>query len=130
MSGPRTQLRTILGHEDRELARAFATYRAEFAKLMAAPGAPALSERGLRALGRLHDRTHALRAEIAGVQPRIHEADVLIDALERYDRGLLGLRVALAGELDHVRAARIDRAARRMQRSSATVDRVYEELWS
>ena len=56
-----------------------------------------LSERGKQALGRMHDRTHALRAEIAGVQPRIHEADVLIDALHRYDKGLLGLRVALAG---------------------------------
>jgi hypothetical protein len=130
MSSARKQLRAILGHEDRELARAFATYRAEFDRLIHAPGAPALSKRGLQALGRMHDRTHALRAEIAGVEPRVHEADVLMDALERYDRGLLGLRVALAGALDRERAARVDRAARRMQRSSATVERVYEGLRS
>ena len=130
MSSPRRQLRTLLGHEDRELAHAFASYRAEFDKLVEAPGAPALSQRGLQALGRMHDRTHALRAAIAGVEPRVDEADVLIDALERYDRGLLGLRVALAGQLDHARAARVERAARRMQRSSATVERVYEGLWS
>ena len=130
MSSPRRQLRSILGHEDPELARAFATYRAELDKLIEAPGAPALSKRGLQALGRMHDRTHALRAAIADVEPRIHEADVLIDALERYDRGLLGLRVALAGALDRERAARVDRAARRMQRGSATVERVYEGLAS
>ena len=130
MSGARRQLRTLLGHEDPELARAFATYRAELDKLIETPGAPALSRRGLQALGRMHERTHALRAAIADVEPRVHEADVLIDALERYDRGLLGLRVALAGALDRERAARVDRAARRMRRSSATVERVYEGLVS
>jgi predicted component of type VI protein secretion system len=130
VSEPRRALRAILGHEDEELARAFATYRAEFDKLVHAPGVPALSERGLKALGRMHDRTHALRAAIARVEPRIHEADELIEALERYDRGLLGLRVALAAALDRERAARADRAARRMQRGSATVERVWKELAS
>lgn len=130
MSSARRELRTILERTDDELARAFATYRAEFSKLLAAPVVASLSERGRRALGRMHDRTHALRAEIADVEPRIHEADVLIDALAAYDKGLLGLRVALAGDLDHERAARAHRAARRMQSSSAAVERVWKELRS
>jgi hypothetical protein len=128
MSSPRRELRTILERSDEDLARAFATYRAEFSKLLADPGAVSLSQRGKQALGRMHDRTHALRAEIAGVEPRIHEAVVLIDALRSYDKGLLGLRVALAAAIDHERAARIDRAARRMQHGSATVELVWKGL--
>jgi hypothetical protein len=128
MSGARGELRSILERRDDDLARAFATYRTEFSRLLADAGAVSLSERGKQALGHMHDRTHALRAEIADVQPRIHEADVLIDALRSYDKGLLGLRVALAGQIDRERAARIDRAARRMQRGSATVERVWRGL--
>ena len=128
MSSARRELRRILERPDEDLARAFATYRAEFSRLLADPSSVSLSERGKQALGRMHDRTHALRAEIAGVEPRIHEADVLLDALHRYDKGLLGLRVALAAAIDHERAARIDRAARRMQHGSATVEQVWRGL--
>jgi hypothetical protein len=130
MSGARRELRNILERRDDDLARAFATYRAEFSRLLVDPSAVSLSERGKQALGRMHDRARALRAQIAAVEPRVHEAEVLIDALEVYDKGLLGLRVALAGALDHERAARVDRAARRLQRSSATVERVWKELGS
>ena len=125
MSGAHGELRSMLERRDEELARAFATYRAEFSRLLADPSAVSLSERGKRALGRMHERAHALRAEIADVQPRTHEADLLIEALRSYDKGLLGLRVALATALDDERAAR---AARRMQHSSATVERVWKAL--
>ena len=128
MSDARRKLHSLLERRDEELARAFATYRAEFSRLLADSGAASLSERGKQALSRMHDRTHALRTAIADVEPRIHEADVLIDALRSYDNGLLGLRVALAAEIDHERAARADRAARRLQHSSATVERVWKGL--
>ena len=89
------------------------------------PGAASLSERG-QAGARPDARPHARaarrdrrRASRASTRPTSSST-----RCERYDQGLLGLRVALAGRVDHERAARVERAARRMQRSSATVERV------
>jgi hypothetical protein len=80
--GPRRRLRSILaGHADEEMARAFATYHTELAALLGDPAATMLSKRGQDALVRIRERTLATRSAIAKVQPRIHEADVLLRAL-------------------------------------------------
>jgi hypothetical protein len=129
--GPRRRLRSILaGHADEEMARAFATYHTELAALLGDPAATMLSKRGQDALVRIRERTLATRSAIAKVQPRIHEADVLLRALASYSGGLRDMRAALRSPLTAEVAERVDGAARVLQRSGRTIEQTFEELRS
>jgi hypothetical protein len=125
----RRKLRAILaGREDDEMARAFATYRTELAELLGDPAATTLSKRGQGALARISERTLATRGAIAKVQPRVHEANVLLRAFEGYHRGLHDLRVAFHDPLTPERLPRFEHAAHVLQRSGKLVEHTFEEL--
>ena len=127
--GPRQRLRAILaGGQDDELARAFATYRAEVAELLGDPAATTLSKRGHSALARVSQRTLATWSAVRKVEPRVHEADVLLKALEGYHRGLHDLRVAHLAPISAESAARVQRAAQLILRSGKAVERSCKEL--
>jgi hypothetical protein len=127
--GPRRRLRSILaGHADEEMAHAFAIYHAELAALLGDPAATRLSKRGQDALVRIRERALATRSAIAKVQPRIHEADVLLRALASYSSGLRDMSAALRSPLTAAVAERVDDAARVLQRSGRTIEQTFEEL--